>query len=162
LSCGIKFLSETNIPKRLKKKFWWVEENFCSYGCLLKKHHYKKTNRSNSEELVYQALRREISDDYRIFKNDRTQIGLELDFYIPSIKVGIEINGPVHRRNIYGKENLKKVQKNDRIRKSLCESKGIKLIVIDIEWVKNDEEAKEIVASLLEDHPVFTPIRKSL
>jgi len=157
-SCKISFSSETNIPKSLKKKFWWVEENFCCYACLLKVHHFKKTTRSKSEEFIYESIRERVRPDIRIFKNDRKQIGYELDIYIPKYKIAIEVNGPVHRENIYGKENLKKVQKNDKIRSNLCINKGITLFIINISYVKNKSEADKIVDDYFKENRMLNQL----
>lgn len=63
--------------------------------------------------------------------NKRKHIGHELDIYIPSIKLAIEINGVYHYRPIYGQEKLDKIQKTDQEKVKTCKSLNIDLLVID-------------------------------
>jgi len=59
---------------------------------------------------------------------------MEIDFYLPNIKLGIEYQGEQHTRFIKGwhktKELFEKVKERDKRKKELCSKKGIKLIEI--------------------------------
>jgi len=52
--------------------------------------------------------------------------------YIPSLKLGFEINGPVHYQPIFGEAELKKVQSKDISKYLQCVDKSISLFSIDI------------------------------
>jgi hypothetical protein len=93
-----------------------------------------------------------ISDDRE------TLNGLEIDIYIPSLKLGIEWNGIVHFKPIYGEEALRKTQYRDENKLKLANTLGINLIVIpDLvsteKYVKEAfEKIKIIIEDLLETH----------
>ena len=71
--------------------------------------------------------------DRKTIKNPTTGAYLELDFYIPSKKIGIELNGPTHYLPIYGQEKYKRQLRNDEIKRVMCVLKGIHLIEIYLE-----------------------------
>lgn len=67
----------------------------------------------------------------QIITNDKLALdGYELDIYVPSLKLGIEWNGIVHFKPIYGETKLSKIQKRDMEKQHLAEESGINLIVI--------------------------------
>lgn len=60
--------------------------------------------------------------------------GLELDIYIPDLKLGFEYQGIQHFKAVNhwgGKEQLKKQQEHDMRKRELCEKLGINLIYIN-------------------------------
>ena len=69
-----------------------------------------------------------------LYNNRKILNGLELDVYIPSIKLAIEFNGQQHyrfTRNFHkNKDGFDDQLKRDKIKKHLCEIKGINLLVI--------------------------------
>lgn len=74
--------------------------------------------------------------------NDRTECnGLELDFYFPDLRIGIEINGIFHYDSkIRGEKVLNKIQKHDKLKSKICKQKQIDLFIIkSIEDFKDDE-----------------------
>jgi hypothetical protein len=63
--------------------------------------------------------------------NDRDVCdGLELDIYIPDLKLAIEINGIFHYKPIFGNEKLNKTIIKDKMKKDLCKLKGISFYII--------------------------------
>lgn len=56
--------------------------------------------------------------------------GPELDFYIPSIKLAIEINGIFHYSPIHGEDLLFKIQTKDKLKIDFCFTNKIQLIVV--------------------------------
>jgi hypothetical protein len=64
--------------------------------------------------------------------NDKTAAGSELDIYIPSLKLGIELNGPTHYFPIYGQDVLDKTKANDEYKRKCCQERSIKLIELDV------------------------------
>jgi hypothetical protein len=89
----------------------------------------KRKIMSYAEDLFEKSLRAVLGNEVEIIKNYRpvwlknpeTDRLLELDFYIPSVKVAFEIQGEHH----YLKEEQKK---RDLIKIKLCRNKGIKLL----------------------------------
>ena len=63
--------------------------------------------------------------------NDRKCLGLELDIYIPSLKLAFEFNGIVHYEPIYGDKKLRLIRSSDARKFILCAELDINLIVID-------------------------------
>ena len=90
-----------------------------------------------------------------ILYNDRKILnGLELDIFIPSIKLGIEFNGSQHyvfskefHRN---KDRFDDQLKRDKIKKHLCKLKGIKFIEIPC-TIKSEKEISQSIKSFLRD-----------
>jgi len=91
--------------------------------------------------------------------NDRELLhGLELDYFFPSLKLAIELNGITHYEPIYGIDRLTRSQDSDKRKMLLCYDKGIELAVIDISFIKDFskkrglmvfEEIKKIIDPLI-------------
>ncbi len=56
--------------------------------------------------------------------------GYEVDIAIPELNLGIEWNGIVHFKPIYGQAKLTKIQKRDQEKQKIAENKEISLVVI--------------------------------
>lgn len=107
--------------------------HFCNGSCrasYFAKHNKLGGQRSLLEEKIDQHIKAKFPNlQYKV--NDRDELnGFELDFYIPALRLGIEINGPAHYKPIYGDESLLKVQKHDLIKQKMCDTKQIRLITI--------------------------------
>ena len=101
-----------------------TDHNFCSTECR-SKHRYKETfvEKEFSKMLDAAGIKHE--------RNDRTIIKpLELDFWIPDLKVAIEINGPCHYQPIYGEDTLASQKARDKRKREACKALGIKLRVV--------------------------------
>jgi very-short-patch-repair endonuclease len=86
--------------------------------------------------------------------NDHTLIGFEIDFYFPTLKLAIELNGIFHYEPIYGQNKLDQTQKNDNQKMALCRDVGIEFCVIDTstcKYLKQSEKDKywKIVSDLI-------------
>ena len=72
--------------------------------------------------------------------------GLEIDIYIPELKLGFEYNGIQHYKPVEhwgGEESLKKQQARDKRKQQLCDQNDVKLIII-----KYDEQlSKDLILS---------------
>ena len=108
--------------------------NFCSRSCL---GYYTNANkvsgktRSKLELRLEEQLKKDFTLD--IVYSDRVALkGLELDIYIPDIKIAFEIQGIFHYQPIFGKEKLNSIQERDDRKRKLCSELGIKLIPINV------------------------------
>jgi hypothetical protein len=54
----------------------------------------------------------------------------EIDIFIPSLKLGIEINGILHYEPIYGEDKLNKIINNDKAKIIACYEVGVELAVL--------------------------------
>lgn len=77
-----------------------------------------------------------------IKENDRTIIpnSLELDLYLPEKKIAIELNGPCHYIPMFGSDELNKTQNKDLLKIKYCQENNIKLFIINIMGVKNQQQ----------------------
>ncbi len=126
--CGKKGLKRN--PYRINHQ----KNQFCSRSCLghyKAKHNPKGYKRSKLEKWLEEQLRI-LYPKLDFLFNDKTAINpLELDIYIPSLKLAFELNGIFHYEPIYGEDKLKNIQERDQRRFSHCIEKGIGLTIID-------------------------------
>jgi len=76
----------------------------------------------------------------KIKYNDRKTLGYELDVYIPSLSLAVELNGPVHYKPIYGEETYTQVVLRDIQRERMCKKYKISLMIIDIQHLTKINE----------------------
>lgn len=83
----------------------------------------------------------EYMDNYRPdwLKNPETGCNLELDRFYPNLKIGIEFNGPQHR-----KKNNEAQWNRDRTKKHLCAKHG----VIRIVFYANELNEQTVISKL--------------
>lgn len=125
------------ICKQCQKPFTKIAYNhkqqpykFCSRQCSHKGRDIKVVKQSQHEKLLYELLVKEFSI-LTIVHNDRTVFeGLEIDIWIPELKLAIEWNGPVHYKPIYGEQKLLQTQNKDTKKQILAQKLDIRLIVI--------------------------------
>ena len=116
-------------PRQIKKS----NNHFCNKSCSAtynNKHKTHGTRRSKLEKWLEEQLT-QLYPDLDIHFNRKDTIGSELDIYIPSLNLAIEINGIFHYKPIYGKDKLSKIQENDISKSNLCRDNNISLCVID-------------------------------
>jgi hypothetical protein len=68
--------------------------------------------------------------------------GLELDIYIPALRLAIELNGPLHYFPIHGEAKLKEIRDRDIRKQFETEAKGCKLIIVDTSLIKYRQETR--------------------
>jgi hypothetical protein len=118
--------------------------HFCSSKCSATYWNNHKTwgcNRSKLEVWIEQQL----LFKYPILKinyNKTDAINAELDIYIPSLKLAVELNGIFHYEPIFGIEKLKSSKTNDQRKFQACLESGIELCVIDTSSMKYFKEER--------------------
>lgn len=125
-TCGKEFKKLTNQIEKSKN-------NFCSRSCNASygnKHKTTGTRRAKLEVWLETQLSKEY--DLEIICNKiHSEIGYELDIYLPSLNLAFEINGIFHYEPIYGEEKLKRTQETDKNKHDRCNTLNINLISID-------------------------------
>jgi len=118
------------LPNQIKK----TNNNFCSQSCAAtynNKHKSHGTRRSKLEIYLEEQLIK-LYPNLEFHFNRKDTINSELDIYIPSFKLAIELNGIFHYEPIFGDEKLQKIQNNDDRKFQACLEKKIELVLIDI------------------------------
>lgn len=106
--------------------------------------------RSMPEIILYSLISTEFPD-LEIIQNDRDvlECGLEIDLYLPTYRLAIEVNGPTHYDNIYGELRLLRTELNDMRKKDKAEELGITMKIINISSIP-EKELRTFIASFFE------------
>lgn len=131
---------------------------FCSRACRMRYQNLNNTKkygcrRSKAETFLNNLIR--LSFPNLVFtSNDRSVLPskLELDIYFPSLKLAIELNGPVHYFPIYGENRLKTVQNKDIIKQKEIIDARINLLVIDISRLNSKKQTEKFLTEYFESH----------
>lgn len=124
--CKIQFNKKLSDIKKSKN-------HFCSRSCSTtynNKHKKFGTRRSKLEIWLEEQLTL-LYPNLDIHFNRKDTIGSELDIYIPSLNLAIELNGIFHYEPIYGNDKLHKIQENDISKSKACHDLKIDLCIID-------------------------------
>ena len=107
---------------------------FCSSSCNATFNNKNKTKgiRRSKLEIYLEEQLNILLPNLIIKYSDKNTIGSELDIYIPSLRLAIEIQGIFHYEPIFGELKLNQIKKNDLEKKSKCKNLGIKLICLDV------------------------------
>lgn len=135
LKCDSIFLKKGNDVTR-------SPNHFCKQSCAASYNNKNKTHgtrRSKLEAWLEEKLVN-LYPNLEIHFNRKDAINSELDIYIPSLKLAVELNGIFHYESIYGSEKLEKIQNNDLIKIKICQSKNIELININTSIQKKFSE----------------------
>lgn len=114
---------------------------FCTRSCSAKysnSHKTTGTRRSKFENWIENELTKTYPN-LEVKYNLIGDIEAELDIYIPSLKLAVEINGVFHYKPIYGESKFVKIQTSDKRKASLCSENNIDLLIVDISnWKRFD------------------------
>lgn len=92
-----------------------------------------RTTSKTGSKLEHYLLKRLLNDSYKVeFHKEQilSNTKLQLDLFLPTMSIAIEVDGPSHFLPVWGEESLEKNQKYDRKKSGLIIGKGLKLIRI--------------------------------
>lgn len=110
-----------------------TKNNFCTHSCSATFNNKNKkygVRRSKLEKFIENKLNI-IYPFIDIQYNRKEIINSELDIYIPSLKIAIELNGIFHYKPIYGLNKFNKIKINDNLKIKECIKNNIELHIID-------------------------------
>lgn len=115
---------------------------FCSSSCGATYNNTHKTKgiRRSKLEVYLEDTLIELYPNLEMDFNKTDAIESELDVFIPSMKLGIELNGIFHYEPIYGKEKLTQIKNNDSRKFQACIERQIELCIIDTSQQKYFKE----------------------
>lgn len=147
--CSKLFLKKNSEIKRSKN-------NFCSRSCAAKYNntHKKKGIRRSKLEIYIETELIKLFPNLEIHFNRKDAIDSELDIYIPSIKLAIELNGIFHYEPIYGEDKLNKIKNNDNRKFQACLENDIEFCTINTSdqskfTKKSSKKYLEIICNLI-------------
>lgn len=131
---------------------------FCSKSCATlynntnKKHGTRKSKLESWLEVQLPLIYPKLTIHY----NHKNTINSELDIYVPSIKLGFELNGIFHYEPIFGEKKLSQIENNDKRKFQACLERGIELCIIDTSKqkyfnVKSSMIYFEIIQKIIDD-----------
>ena len=117
---------------------------FCNNSCAasFNNHLKRKSRRSKVEIKLFHLLQTEFPDLDLLPTNKTLLDGYEVDIACPSLKLGIEWNGIVHFKPIYGEAKLTRIQQRDEEKQRIAQKKGVMLIIIP-DLVSNDSTVRQ-------------------
>lgn len=127
---------------------------FCCGTCRNKYNNkFIKGSRSKAEILLEKTLL-ETFPDLNILFNDRLVLdGLELDVYIPQLKIAIEWNGIFHYRSTKGSV-LEQYIKKDELKQERCKKLNINLLVVK-DMTSNPKYVKSEIDNLVKTISIY-------
>jgi len=130
----------------------WAKD-FCKKSCSASYNNKKRDygyRRSKLEEYIENEVKKHTSIE--VLFNDKNIIGSELDIYVPSKKLAIEINGIFHYQPVHSQEKFESIKRNDQIKRNKCAELGITLVEIDTREQKqfSKKSSSKFVKQVLE------------
>jgi len=125
-NCGNEF---DKLPSELKR----TKNSFCSHSCHITYVNKNKTQGIRRSKLEV-WIEEQLTNTYKglhIDYNKTEAIGSELDIFIPSLNLAIELNGIFHYEPIFGVNKLQQIQENDISKSKACFDNQIDLCIID-------------------------------
>ena len=130
------------IPSHIKKT------TFCSCSCRAKYHiRIRQGFRRSYGEKFLSKLIQEDSPSLTLLENKKNILpsGLEIDIFIESKNLAIELNGPCHYFNIYGEETLHKVQSRDALKQLEIQKSGYQFIILNISTISDRKKLEKFL-----------------
>lgn len=128
--------------KIFNKKDYEIKKSpnhFCSLSCSITYRNAHKTTgyRRSKMEIFLEQQIEQFYPELGCLYNDHSVINSELDFYFPTLKFAIELNGIFHYEPIYGQDKLEKIQSNDNQKSIKCQQLDIEFCTIDTSSCKH-------------------------
>lgn len=133
---------------------------FCNNSCAAvwkNKHRDSKgTTRSKLEKWLEEQLKTKYIDLEFLF-NQTSIIGMELDVYVPKLKLAFEINGIFHYKDVFNNGLLEKRLVLDEKKRQLCLKHNINLIEINTSeqiyfTEKSSQKYLDIITNKINEH----------
>lgn len=139
--------------KTIKKQKSKIKNNkfsFCSKSCSAKfqnKHSTLGGIRKSKSEIYLVKLIRKDFKYLKVIENVRNILpsNLELDIYIPSINLAIEVNGILPYKPIYGIEKLETIKDKDAQKLSDASKVDCRLLIVNTSHIKYWKETKDFL-----------------
>lgn len=117
---------------------------FCSPVCSAKYNNYRRTiksglsSRSRAEDYVIELIKFSFPN-LETVPNARLPFTnyMELDVWLPTINMAIELNGPMHYFPIHGDEKLAKIQNADFQKQLMLHNSGVRYFIVDISTLRS-------------------------
>lgn len=110
-----------------------------------------RTTSKTGSKLEHYLLKCLINDNYRVeFHKEQilSNTKLQIDLFLPTMNIAIEVDGPSHFLPVWGEDSLTKNQKYDKKKSGLIIGKGLKLIRVKQTHDFSNARAHQIYASL--------------
>jgi len=133
-----------NIFLKSNSEFKKSINHFCSRSCSASYNNINKSygvRRSKLEKYIEEQLTI-LYPSLHIDYNKKEAINSELDIYIPSLKLAIELNGVFHYEPIFGEKKLSQTQNNDKRKLQACIENKISFCTIDTSSLSYFKEKK--------------------
>ncbi len=136
-------LNCANCDKPIRKLLSQIGKRpFCSRSCAATYNNLHKTTGSRRSKLEV-WLETKLSAAYPtlpIKYCDKTAINSELDIYLPTMNLAIELNGIYHYEPIHGQGKLDQITSNDNRKFQACLESKIELVIIYVSSLKYFKE----------------------
>jgi hypothetical protein len=145
-NCNKIISYEKSIRRRSDLKYRKSKNVFCNMSCRAVYNNTHKTvgiRRSKLEIWLEEKLNK-IYPNLEIHYCRKDAINSELDIYIPSLKLGFELNGIYHYEPIHGQQILENIQNNDKRKFQACLEQNIELCIIDSSSLKYFKESNAL------------------
>lgn len=127
-NCSTKLEKRISVYNKSKTKRF-----FCNQSCAATYNNRNKTHgtRRSKLEVWLEERLKQLYPHMKMLFNSKEAIGSELDIYIPSLNLAIELNGIFHYEPIFGVDKLQQIQENDKSKTLACYEAKIDLCIID-------------------------------
>lgn len=155
LQIKCKWCGKSKIVNHAKLKKSKSGNMFCNQSCAASYNNTqrRKSRRSKCEIILFNMLCAEFSNIEFLPNNKSMLNGYEIDIAVPSLNLGIEWNGIVHYKPIYGEEKLLKIQTIDQKKIHIAAEQNINLIIIPdlVSTTSKISEAYHQICSIIKE-----------
>lgn len=138
-----------NIPVIYNKRYRYISNDYISIIKRYSEENHNLISNSKQEEELYKFVRSIVDPKLKIYRNSKNIIKnndkkLELDIYIPKLKLAFEYNGNYWHSSLY------KDKYYHQIKTKLCYDNNIQLVhIYEYDWINNIEKIKNNIIDLI-------------